>query len=126
MSEKPDFLLTTLGESSGPLAEPRACRTMGRLRDQNRDDYMLVEIDPALSGQRYGLGGQEITQLLLSTRLKGQTLFPIKDWPVSVYVTRILDGAILRTSSFTAAQVELIAWGSLYRSLDEVHSVMEK
>src|SRR6516225_8201031 len=111
----PEFFLSTAGEYE-PLAAPRACMPKGRLRDEVRDDHMLIEIDPPLYGQSIGLGAAEITHLIISSRQKGQTLYPVSEWPSFVYVARILDSAIFSTRSFTRKQVELIAWGVIFRT----------
>jgi hypothetical protein len=99
---------------------------MARLRDPVRDDYMLVEIEPVLIGQRFGLGNRDISRLILSTRVQGYTLFPITKWPSPVYVARILDETILQTFSFVKEQVELIAWATLYRTLEEAEADFRK
>lgn len=120
MASSPDFFLD-LTEAAN-LAELRACYARDRLKDNSRDDYMLVNVDPPIFGQKYGMGGKEISHVLLATRHRGYTLFPVTEWPAFVYVTRILDESILATKSFTANQVELISWGVLYRSEAEARS----
>jgi hypothetical protein len=120
MPKNPDFYLAAAEYE--PLRAPRACTAVGRLRDQIRDDYMLIEIDPLLNGQMFGLGSKDISLLILSTRHKGLTLFPIMEWPCFVYVTRILDVEILECRSFESNQVELIAWAMLYQTLEEAFS----
>jgi hypothetical protein len=114
----PDFFLSSAGNYN-PLSEPRTCWVTARLRDPVRDDYMLVEIQPVLVGQIFGLGDRDISRLILSTRYKGSTLFPITEWPSHVYVTRILDEATLKTLFFTKDQVELIAWAMIFSTLKE-------
>ena len=114
----PHFYLTTAGEYE-PLAEPRPCWTLGRLRDSVRDDYMIVRIAPPLTGQLFGLGGNDISVLLLSSRHEGFTLFPINEWPSYVYVARIVDEEVLKSSSFTSEQVQYIAKGTLYSSFND-------
>jgi hypothetical protein len=125
MKQSINFYLTTAGEYS-ELAEPRACHTLGRRKDKNRDDYMLVEIDPPLSGRTFGLGGQDIRLLLLSTTLANKSLFPITEWPAYVYVARIVDESAFTNLEFTAQQVELIARGFLYPNLDEAAAAATK
>ncbi|MGB8222784.1 MAG: hypothetical protein WCF10_09355, partial [Polyangiales bacterium] len=98
---------------------PRACWFIRRLRDVNRDDYMLVKIDPPLIGQSFGLGGNDVTTLLLSTRHQGFSLYPVTEWPTYVYVTRIADPRVLEAESFTPEQVQLIAWGEIFADLHE-------
>jgi hypothetical protein len=117
MEESPNFFLSSAGEYK-LLSEPRACWEKTRLRDNVRDDYMLIEIKPPLIAQGFGLGGNDITQLIISTRHQGYTLHPITEWPSHVYVTRILDEAVLRASSFTKNQVELIAWAMIFPTLE--------
>lgn len=118
MDKPPQFFLSTAGEY-GPLAAPRACWQQAQLRDNVRDDYMLIDIEPALDGQRFGLGATDITQLIVSARRQGQTLYPISEWPFFVYVARIVDEAVLESHVFTREQVELIAWGMLFRTHEE-------
>jgi hypothetical protein len=87
---------------------------------------MLVEIQPALLGQPFGLGDRDISQLLLSTRYQGYTLYPITKWPCPVYVARVLDDTILQTLSFTKEQVELIAWATIFRTIQEAEAYAAK
>lgn len=119
MTQEPDFYLCAKGENVD-LSDPRACWQRKRLRDNIRDDYLLVEIAPPVIGQRYGLGDQDITHLILASRHQGVTLFPVTEWPAHVYVYRILDDALFRQEVFEAHQVEMIAWAMIFRSLSDV------
>lgn len=112
--------MSAAGESEG-LASPRACWEKARLKDHVRDDHMLVEVEPPIIGQKYGLGGKDITHLILSARHEGFSLFQVKEWPCHVYVARILDDTIIRTLSFTQSQVTIIAWGMIFHTLDEAN-----
>lgn len=109
-----------------PLAAPRACWQKARLRDEVRSDHMLIQIEPPLDGQRFGLGEADVTNLIISSRHQGQTLYPITEWPSFVYVARILDNAVLRSGAFTRNQVELLAWGTLFRTLEEASDHVAK
>jgi hypothetical protein len=73
MDRSPDFFMSTAGEHQ-PLAAPRACWKIARLRDKVRDDYMLIAIEPVLDGQRFGLGATEIKQLVIYARSKTDTV----------------------------------------------------
>lgn len=121
----PDFYLTTAGKNDS-LASPRACWRKARLADDSRDDYLLVEIDPPLIGQKYGLGAEDIGHLLLSSKFESFSLFPVDHWPCPVYVTRILDDSILDTLTLTGDQVEMIAWGEIFLTLEEARAVAER
>ncbi len=115
----PDFYLTTAGEYR-PLALPRACSAVERFQDGIRDDYMLVEIEPPLAGRECRLPQQEVvSQLLLASKWRGLTLFPVSKWPMPVYVMVILDETIMEAKSFRPHQVRMIAWGTLYETVEE-------
>lgn len=109
------FVLSTAGEYF-PLTAPHSCLEIDRMKDSVRDDYMLVRVEPAFRDDR--IGPLELDQLILSTRLRPYSLYPITEWPVHVYVTRVVDPAILKTLNFTKEQVELIGWGMLFQTLE--------
>jgi hypothetical protein len=108
-TQSPDFFLTTEGEYNA-LTEPRACWNLGRLRDDRRDDYMLVEIDPPFVDQLAGIS-QPTNRLLLSSKFEGMSLYKDTRGPLPVYVTHILDPSIIKSGYFGKGQVALIAWG---------------
>ncbi|MDR2880590.1 MAG: hypothetical protein LBV29_01640 [Azoarcus sp.] len=85
--DNPDFFLAS---SEGyRLEEPRSCKRIKRVRSDNRDDLLLVKVEPPLIGQPYGLGGSDIDTLLFATRHKGDSLFPIMLWRVFFHVARL-------------------------------------
>lgn len=108
-----DFFLSCEGESDS-LREPRSCWLKGRLRDDERDDYLLVEVAPPVLGQAYGLGSDEITRLILATRHAGDVLPPREGSPVHVYVLRVRDESIVAAGKFKVGQVEPMCWGIAY------------
>jgi hypothetical protein len=87
---------------------------------------MLVEIEPVLLGQPFGLGARDVSILVLSPFFKGTTLFPIERWPYQVRVARLLDEAVLKTKTIEAKQVEGIAWGSVFKTLAEAQAHVER
>jgi len=80
---------------------------------------MVVHIDPPLIGQYFGCGDRDVTCLLLSSRHQGFTLYPVTAWPTHVYVARIVDPRIIDHGSFDPSQVELIAWGEIFPTLQD-------
>ena len=125
MENEADFYLTTAGESEN-LAVPRVCWVKGRLKDHVRDDYMLIRIEPSLVGQGFGLGDKDIFDLIISTRFEGVSLFPITEWPSHVYVARMLDEEIVKTLVIRRDQIELVAWGMLFKTLAEANAQVRK
>jgi hypothetical protein len=118
--KEPDFFLSAKDETTADLANVRSCRSVRRLSDSIRDDYMLIEVEPPVIGQKYGLGAKDISHLIISTRHSGSSLFPINEWPCDVYIARILDDSVIEQSSFKKEQVELIGWGIIYQTHDEI------
>ena len=118
MRVKPDFFLSAAGENQG-LTAPRACWVKARLSDALRNDHMFIDINPPLIGQRFGLGAQDITHLILSPKYEGVSLFPVEEWPCHVYVSRIVDDTITTTLTFTRSQIEVVAWGMIFCTVDE-------
>lgn len=83
---------------------------------------MLIEIHPAVIGQRYGLGDEDIFFVLLAAKWRGYSLFPVSHWPCPVNVYRVLDERVLGASSFEPEQVTLMAWGTIFPTLAEANA----
>lgn len=112
--ERPDFYLAS---SEGyDMAEPRRCWIIKRLTTDQRNDLLLVRIDPPLIGQKYGLGGRDVDQVLMAARHQGASVFPVKEWPVFVHVARPLIENPQDRESLQDGEFESIAWAELYRS----------
>ena len=112
--DTPDFFIAS---SEGyRLEEPRECKRIRRLRSDSRDDLLVIKIEPPLIGQPYGLGDGNIYTLLLATRAAGDSLFPIKKWPVPVLVARLLVDVPEERNQIRDNELELIAWAELYKT----------
>ena len=92
---------------------PRRCLAIKRLRGESRDDYLLINIDPPLPGQAFGLGDQNIKQIVVATRHQGESLFPIVHWPVYVHVARLLRPCGDQ-KELEEVDLQNIAWAELY------------
>jgi hypothetical protein len=86
------------------------------VRADDRDDYWLAEVDPPFIGQHFGLGAEDISEIIIATRLEGQSLQRLKDEITPVYVARVLSEEVRRTKRMRAGQTELILWGEVKRS----------
>jgi len=112
MSTDPDFYMSST--ESYDLQEPRRCWKLHRVTTPNRDDFLLVSIDPPIIGQQFGLGDQDVYLVLLATRHKGETLFPVSQWPVFVHVVRPLVDEPLSCTHLENDQFESYAWAEIY------------
>lgn len=97
MEAPPDFVLACNGIEA-------ACRFIDRVAALGRDDLMLASVSPAIPGP---LGAAKFEEVVLAPRQAGETLFPVRAWPLAVYVCH------LRPTSRGASQLEVIAWGEL-------------
>lgn len=106
-----DFYLAST-EGYG-LDSPRSCEIIKRLRGTGGRDYLLVRIEPPLGGQDFAVGGMDLDQIVLATRHRGDSLVPIRHWPVYVHVARLRvpykGQDVVRDD-----QLEPIAWAELY------------
>lgn len=113
----PDFYLAS-SEGYG-LESPRGCKRVKRMISTSQNDLMLIEIDPPLIGQKYGLGGRDINHVIISPRHQGSSLFPISEWPTFVHVARPLIDNIENCDVLAENEFELIAWAEIYQTEEE-------
>jgi hypothetical protein len=116
-SNRPEFYLAS---SEGyDMEEPRACWRVRRLSTKDRDDLLLVRIEPPLIGQKYGLGDKDIHQVIIATRHQGASLFPISEWPIYVHVARLKVKLAENRIRLEPDEFVSIAWAELYRTHED-------
>lgn len=112
-----------LASSEGyEMENPRRCWRVKRLRTENRDDLLLVKIEPPVIWQKYGLGGRDIDLVLLAPQHAGRSLLPVTEWPLCVHVARPLVENLEDREALNADEFELIAWAELYRTEEEARN----
>ena len=118
MKQKHSFYLASA--ESRPTLAPRKCFVAERLvATEGRDDYLRVKIEPPIIGQPYGMRDKNIEDVVLATRYAGTTLHPINEWPMTVFVCRIVNENIRHSGKASAKDLEVIVIGELYRTFDE-------
>jgi hypothetical protein len=115
MRQDPDFYLASA--DSRPALAPRGCFLEERLAVHGRDDYLRVRIEPPIVGQPFGLQENDIDDVVLAARYAHTTLHPVSEWPMTVFVCRIVNDNIRHSGTASAKDVEVIVIGELYRSL---------
>lgn len=116
--QRVDFYLAS-SEGYG-LAEPRGCYKMAQLRSQSRDDLLLVRIVPGLDISGLDVNSFLVDKVILSTKFHGETLSPIKKWPVHVYVDLLLDLELkVGTTDIDDKNRKLIAWAQIYKTYED-------
>lgn len=120
MGEEPAFYLVSR-ETAAPFG-PIKCFVEERLLGRKEgDDYLRVRIEPPIIGQPYGLGERNIEDVVLATRYAGSTLHPINEWPMTVFVCRIVNEKIRHSGRASAEDLEMILIGELYPTLAEAN-----
>ncbi len=116
----PDFYISS---SEGHMeGDARSCFFVKRLRCGNREDCILVRINPPVKGEHYGLGNFEIHEVLLASRLKGTSVISPIEWPVSVYVLYANINNLEERDSISMDEYRIIAWAEIYKDKDEAPS----
>lgn len=116
----PDFYLAS---SEGyDLESPRRAWRVKRLSTEGRDDLLLLKVDPPLPGQKYGRGNDDVDMVLVATRHRGSSLFPINEWPIFVHVARPLVEHPELRDHLGSDEFESIAWAELYRTESDARS----
>lgn len=98
---------------------PRACFMLKRLYGKRLDGYMLCDISPIIIGQSYG--NQHIQQVIIANRLDGTSLFPISEWPMAVYVMRLLNENAEFKEVIDKTDVDLIAWAEIFKRKEDIN-----
>ena len=113
-----DFVLTS---SEGyDLEEPRNCVILKWFDGGRPNRYVLVSIDPPLIGQQYGLGGEDVHEVVLASRHFGYSLNPITEWPAYVHVALPLGDIRSKSGPLSKDDLQLIGWGEIYRKREDI------
>jgi len=121
--DKPDFYLVS--SESDNFIEPRSCWVIGRITAGACADSLLVRIDPPIIGQPYGLGAEDITEVILAPRLQGDSLFPVHRWPLHVYIFRYLKKGIRAGDTLTKDEVEMLPWSEIHPTKEAAIEAMK-
>jgi hypothetical protein len=125
MFGKKNIFLTST-EHTGEWARLRRCSIIGKLADDEGRDYLWVRVDPPVIGQTYGLGEQDLSDLLLLPHFERASLFPISQYPMPVYILRALEQGVFQGLPLSADKLGLAAWGELYDSRRKAEAVAKQ
>jgi hypothetical protein len=98
------------------FVDTRECVFIKEMFFPTGHECVLARVDPVVIGQPFGLGGNDIAELVLSCRHPDVYLFPVSEFPCFVHIARPLIGDIESRDQITVQDIEHIAWGELYRT----------
>jgi hypothetical protein len=110
---EPDFYLAS-AESHG-FEEPRRAWRLKRLRSDSRDDLLLIRVEPPIRTR----SGQDLETVIVATRHKESSLFPVDKWPVFIHVAEPLVAQSDLLEAVRSDEFRSIAWAELYRTEQE-------
>jgi hypothetical protein len=123
MTSKPDFYLTS-SEHEGDLRRVRRCWSLRRVNGPLHQQYLWIRVDPPIIGHVVG-HASDVTEVLLSPHYEGDHLFPPSDFPIRVYIYVPHHEDVVRSERVESKDVDLAAWGEVYRSEAEAAAVAE-
>ena len=124
MDDRQHLYLSAAGESI-ELAKPRECWEIKRMRDAVRADYMLISIEPPYR-EPQGIGYRDVYKLVIATRFRGYSLYPITSWPCHVSVFLMANEEIGTGLEIAAGQIRNVAWAMLFQTLAEAEAHAKK
>jgi len=96
----------------------RKCRFLNKLTFDTGKECVFAELEPPVVGQQFGTR-EDIKYVVLANRHEGDTLFPIKEFPCFVFITRPLIENIFNIPVITKDDLHILAWGELYRTASD-------
>jgi hypothetical protein len=124
MDDGQHFFLSAAGESI-ELVKPRECWEIKRMRDAVRSDYMLISMEPPYR-EPQGIGYRDVCKLVIATRFKGRSLYPITSWPCHVFVFLIAEENIGTGLEIQSDHIRNVAWAMLFKTLAEAEAHAKK
>ncbi len=111
MGAPPDFFMRSRETST--LISPRKCWSVKKIRTQYRSDLLLARIDPPIVHEVPRADSVSIDYVVLGAMLQGESVLLIKNWPIHVYVGRLIDPE-MQNEEIDAKNIETIAWAELF------------
>ena len=121
-NRQPDFFLGS-SEHRGDWAKARACWIEDMLRTEDGRNCVLVKVAPPVIGQPFGMGSEDITNLVLIPRLNNLIITSKVEHPIPVLIHRILNPTIALNGIIALSKISLSAWGEIYASLEAAENV---
>ena len=97
-----------------------SCYKKRRLDGGHPDGYLLCEINPKINGQKYGLGGKNISNIILASRHKGVSIFNDSLDGMHVHIAFLKAAPAIAQFDVSKEQLKSIGWGILHEKGEKV------
>lgn len=123
MRDDPIFFLTSTEAS--PTLVPRKCWIVERLwSDERQDNFLRIRIEPPIAGRPIGIDQEVVDEVIIATRHKGTSLYPISELPVTVYVCYVINSRIQNTGQVSSKDLQLILIGEIYKTMADAEKAI--
>jgi hypothetical protein len=113
----PDFYMSSCEYED--FAAARRCYRLKRLVGPHRDDYLAIRVDPPVPGDPLGYPNRQFEGLVIATRFRGDSLFPLAQWPTAVHVFLPLEDNMLESGKVRIEDLDHVAWAELYATEED-------
>jgi hypothetical protein len=96
----------------------RKCEFLARLRLTTGKPCVLVRISPTVCLQEYNLT-DDVDTLVLVSRHEGHDITAIQTFPFFVFIARALIDNIQDSEVISKDNLQILAWGELYRTKED-------
>jgi hypothetical protein len=101
--------------------EPRECQFLKKILLESGKKAVIAKVVPPINGQNFNRS-DDINFIILTHRHQGYGLFPIQKFPCFVFITLPLVDDVLNHDKFDSSELEIIAWGELYRTFSDAEN----
>lgn len=98
---------------------PRRCTRVKRIAFGQHNNGLLVRISPAYPAGTFRASGKTNDLLLLSPHFQCDSLFPVNEWPLDVYVYFPMVDGVESRDRLEQNEILKIAFGMIYRDRDD-------
>ena len=120
---KPDFYLASIEYDD--LRDPRECWFIKRLKFNNDLQAMMLRISPSIQ-YSYNLNEvQEINTIVIRPRHVVETLFPVSEWPLFVFINKLLVDLKRINDEIHSDECACIFWGEIYQTKQKANEAMK-
>jgi hypothetical protein len=119
MSNLGKYYLSSL--DSYYFEKPRECQFLKQIVLESGKKAVIAKVDPPITGQNFNRNS-DIDIIILTHRHQGYALFPIRKFPCFVFITLPLIDDALDREKIDSSELEIIAWGELYRTLSDAEN----